>query len=87
MILVQSRRRASYLYGTSANARRELMALYALQWAAIHLAEASGCTEFDLFGVSPRSDPKHPLYGLYRFKVGFGGSILHHQGCWDCAFD
>jgi lipid II:glycine glycyltransferase (peptidoglycan interpeptide bridge formation enzyme) len=59
------------------------MALYALQWEAICRAKSYGCTEYDMFGVAPYPSPSHPLYGLYRFKTGFGGSILHRMGCWD----
>ena len=54
------------------------MAVYALQWEG-----KNGCTEYDLFGISPNSDPSHPFYGLYRFKTGFGGRIYHRMGCWD----
>jgi lipid II:glycine glycyltransferase (peptidoglycan interpeptide bridge formation enzyme) len=27
------------------------------------------------------------LYGLYRFKTGFGGEIYHSLGCWDYPLD
>jgi lipid II:glycine glycyltransferase (peptidoglycan interpeptide bridge formation enzyme) len=23
------------------------------------------------------------MYGLYRFKTGFGGELYHRMGCWD----
>jgi lipid II:glycine glycyltransferase (peptidoglycan interpeptide bridge formation enzyme) len=59
------------------------MAPYALQWEAICRAKSHGCTEYDMFGIAPYPSPSHPLYGLYRFKTGFGGSILHRMGCWD----
>jgi lipid II:glycine glycyltransferase (peptidoglycan interpeptide bridge formation enzyme) len=36
-----------------------------------------------MFGVAPNPDPSHPLYGLYRFKKGFGGTVFHRMGCWD----
>ena len=36
-----------------------------------------------MFGIAPNPDPSHPLFGLYRFKVGFGGEIFHTLGCWD----
>lgn len=63
------------------------MATYALQWRAIQEAKAAGCLEYDLFGVSPSADPSHPLYGLYRFKRGFGGELYHRMGCWDYPLD
>ena len=63
------------------------MSTYALQWEAIKLAKAYGCTEYDMFGVSPNPDPSHPMYGIYRFKKGFGGTIFHQLGCWDYPLD
>ena len=76
-------RRATYLYGASSNNKRNYMPAYALQWEAVKLAKASGCGEYDFFGIPPADDPGHPMHGLYRFKTGFGGSILHRPGCWD----
>jgi len=74
---------ATYLYGASSNAKRNLMAPYALQWRAMLDAKAAGCSRYDLFGIPPNEDPGHPMAGLYRFKTGFGGSILHRPGSWD----
>lgn len=75
--------RATYLYGASSNAKRSLMAPYALQWYAINYSKQMGCSEYDLFGISPTDDVSHPLHGLYRFKNGFGGEIYRSLGCWD----
>jgi lipid II:glycine glycyltransferase (peptidoglycan interpeptide bridge formation enzyme) len=63
------------------------MATYALQWEAIRTLKDAGCTEYDMFGVSPSPDPSHPMYGLYRFKSGFGGRLFHRMGCWDYPLD
>ncbi len=83
MFLARSGERATYLYGASANGQRNLQASHALQWGAIQRSKEKGCKEYDLFGISPSPDPGHPMYGLYRFKTGFGGRKLHRQGCWD----
>ena len=40
-----------------------------------------------MFGVSPGPDPSHPMYGLYKFKMGFGGQLFHQMGCWDYPFN
>ena len=87
MFLVITGNRGTYLYGASSSENRNLMATYALQWEAIKISKASGCSEYDMFGVSPNPDPNHPLYGLYRFKTGFGGEIYHSLGCWDYPLD
>lgn len=83
MFLIISGNRGSYLYGASTAEHRNLMATYALQWEAIRLSKVQNCTEYDMFGVSPGPDVSHPLYGLYKFKIGFGGSLFHSLGCWD----
>ena len=83
MFLVVSGIRATYLYGASSNIMRSLMAPYALQWYAINYSKQMGCTEYDLFGISPTDNTSHPLHGLYRFKNGFGGEIYRTLGCWD----
>ncbi|MGB4571544.1 MAG: peptidoglycan bridge formation glycyltransferase FemA/FemB family protein [Rectinemataceae bacterium] len=80
------RTRAVYLYGASSDEHRNLMPAYALQWEAIRAAKASGCTEYDFFGIPPDDDPAHPMAGLYRFKTGFGGRIAHREGCVDVPY-
>ena len=78
-------RMARYLYGASTLRHRSLMGNYALQWAAMRLARDRGCLAYDLYGISPSADADHPWAGLYRFKTGFGGTIVHRCGCWDYA--
>lgn len=74
---------STYLYGAAADIKRNLMASYRLQWAAIRDANARGDRWYDFFGIPPTDDPSHPMHGLFRFKTGFGGSIVHRPGCWD----
>lgn len=77
---------AVYLYGASADHKRNLMAPYALQWQAMKDAKAASCSLYDLFGIPPNEDPSHPMAGLYRFKTGFGGKIIHRPGSWDYVY-
>jgi lipid II:glycine glycyltransferase (peptidoglycan interpeptide bridge formation enzyme) len=86
-IMVISNRTATYLFGASANAKRNFMAPYALHWAAIQAARAKGCLHYDMGAVSPVKDPDHPHFGLYRFKTGFGGQVIHQSGSWDYPLD
>jgi len=84
--------RAWYFYGASASQQRELMASYLLQWEAIRWARARGCHEYDLWGV-PDADAEaleagfqtrsDGLWGVYRFKRGFGGQLRRSPGPWD----
>lgn len=87
MFLIVTGNRSSYLYGASSSTNRNFMATYALQWFAIKFSKEKGCTEYDMFGISPSNDASHPLYGLYKFKIGFGGEYYHSLGCWDYPFD
>ncbi|MGP1439017.1 MAG: lipid II:glycine glycyltransferase FemX [Treponema sp.] len=74
---------ATYLYGASSNEHRNLMPTYLLQWQAIKDAQEYGCKVYDFYGIPPIDDPHHPMTGLYRFKTGFGGKIIHRIGSVD----
>src|SRR5690606_8417332 len=87
MLLALAPTRATYLYGASSRPHRHLMAPSALQWAAIRTARAHGCADYDLLGAAPRTGDDHPLAGVHRFKLGFGGRLVHREGCWDFPFD
>lgn len=87
MILAIHGDTATYLYGASRTSHRNLMPTYRLQWEAIRLSQENSCTYYDMFGIPPTEDRNHPMHGLYRFKVGFGGYTLQRQGCWDYPFD
>ncbi len=62
------------------------MAPYALQWTAMRNARRAGCRRYDLFGVPPAVEAGHPMHGLYRFKTGFGGTLVHRRGAWDYVY-
>lgn len=75
--------KAWYVYGASSNARREVMPNYLLQWTMIRWAKDSGCNLYDFRGVSGNLDPSDPLYGLFRFKKGFGAEFTEFIGEFD----
>jgi lipid II:glycine glycyltransferase (peptidoglycan interpeptide bridge formation enzyme) len=88
--------RAWYFYGGSSNSHRDRMPNYLLQWEAIRWARNQGCLEYDLWGVpdadetaleeqfSERSDG---LWGVYRFKRGFGGEVRRAVGPWERIYN
>ncbi|WP_043923433.1 lipid II:glycine glycyltransferase FemX [Leadbettera azotonutricia] len=86
IVVLHRGKKAVYLYGASSDRKRNLMAPYSLQLKAMEDAKAAGCAEYDLFGIPPNADPGHPMAGLYRFKTGFGGRIIHRPGSWDFAY-
>ncbi len=75
-----------YLYGASSNKYRNVMPNYLLQWEMIRWARNNGCSVYDFRGVSGDLDENNPLYGLYRFKRGFGGEFIEFMGEWDRVY-
>ena len=76
--------RAYYLYGASTDEERNRMPAYLLQWEAMKWAKARGCEEYDLWGVPDEEEAvleanfekrNDGLWGVYRFKRGFGGEL------------
>lgn len=90
------RDRAWYFYGASGDVERERMPNHALQWAAIQWAKSRGCTEYDLWGVPDENEDtleaqylnrNDGLWGVYRFKRGFGGNLIRFAGSFDRVYD
>jgi peptidoglycan pentaglycine glycine transferase (the first glycine) len=87
--------RAWYFYGASTDEERSRMPTYLLQWEAMRWAARCGCRWYDLWGVpdmdedaleanfAQRSDG---LWGVYRFKRGFGGVLKRSAGAWDKVY-
>ena len=69
-----------YLYGASSNEHRNLMPNYLLQWRVIQWAVETNCRIYDFRGVSGDVSEDNPLYGLFRFKQGFGGDFTEFVG-------
>ena len=88
-------RRSWYLYGASQSLHRQRMPTYLLQWEAMQWARTAGCQQYDLWGIpdydqqvletdfASRSDG---LWGVYRFKRGFGGQVTRSVGPWDRVY-
>ncbi len=84
--------RAWYFYGASTSQERNRMPTYLLQWEAMRWARRRGCREYDLWGI-PDADldvleanftqRRDGLWGVYRFKRGFGGRVVRSAGAWD----
>ncbi len=88
--------RAWYFYGASSDVHRERMPTYLLQWEAMRWARGNGCSLYDLWGI-PDADEQTlestflerqgGLWGVYRFKRGFGGSLQRACGPWDRIYN
>ena len=89
-------RRAYYMYGASTDEERNRMPTYLLQWEAMKWARAKGAEEYDLWGVPDEDEAtlesnfetRHDgLWGVYRFKRGFGGELKRSQQAVDRVYN
>ncbi len=77
-------RRAWYMYGASAGGEvRRHMPNHLLQWEAMRLARSRGCEVYDMWGAPDHLSEEDPMWGVYRFKIGFGGVFQPWIGPWD----
>lgn len=88
--------RAWYLYGASTSQHRNRMPAYLLQWEAVRWAMNKGCKVYDLWGVPDENEDvleaefmnrADDLWGVYRFKRGFGGKLQRTQPAWDKVYN
>ena len=94
IIVVRVGKTVTYLYGASSEEERNRMPNHALQWAAIRWAKHSGCEWYDFWGI-PSEVPAHGsvesygeggLWGVYRFKRGFGGRVAKYPPALDFPY-
>ncbi len=83
LILFHFGARAWYMYGASRELHRQVMPNHLLQWETIRRAQALGCRVYDLWGAPDVLDESDPLWGVYRFKEGFGAAFTPHIGAYD----
>ena len=87
--------RGYYLYGASANAERKRMPNHFLQYHAMRVCAENGCRDYDLWGIPDEDvsvlesrfrERSDGLWGVYRFKRGFGGRIARMIGSYDKVY-
>lgn len=88
---------AYYLYGASYELERNRMPTYLIQWEAMRWAKQRGCSWYDLWGIPDLDEEEletqfqarqshEGLWGVYRFKRGFGGEVRRSVGAWDKVY-
>ena len=96
LFVARNGHRAYYLYGASTDEERNRMPTYLLQWEAMKWAKARGCEEYDLWGVPDEDEAtleanfesRHDgLWGVYRFKRGFGGELKRAAQAMDRVYN
>jgi peptidoglycan pentaglycine glycine transferase (the first glycine) len=95
-LMVCARGKSSwYLYGASTEEERNRMPAYLLQWEAMRWAKAHGAEQYDLWGVPDEDEAtleagfetrRDGLWGVYRFKRGFGGEVKRAGGALDRVY-
>jgi lipid II:glycine glycyltransferase (peptidoglycan interpeptide bridge formation enzyme) len=92
---------AAYLYGASSNEHRREMPTYLLQWKAIQWAREQGALWYDMWGIPEnigegedderevleQKNVRDGLWGVYRFKQGFGGEVVRFPGAYDLIYN
>ena len=74
---------ASFLYGCSLPSEQNLNGTELLQWHMQAEAIRRGCTRFDFRGVEGLPTEDNPVYGLHRYKQGFGAKYVAWVGQMD----
>lgn len=83
LVLFHFGAKAWYMYGASTDKHRNLMPNHLLQWEAMRWAKAHGYSFYDMWGAPDVMDESDPLWGVYRFKEGFGGDLTSYLGAFD----
>jgi lipid II:glycine glycyltransferase (peptidoglycan interpeptide bridge formation enzyme) len=88
--------RSWYFYGASNNLERNRMPTYLLQFEAMKWAKSLGCKSYDLWGIPDDNEDvlerdfnirSDGLWGVYRFKRGFGGVIKRASPAYDRVYN
>jgi len=83
LILFHFAGRGWYFYGMSRAMHREKMPNHLLQWEAIRWLRAHGCSAYDFWGAPDAFVETDPMWGVFQFKIGFGGEVIRTAGAWD----
>lgn len=93
---------SAYLYGASSDEARREMPTYLLQWKAMLWAKEQGAGWYDFWGIPEeigqgeethenenleQKNVRDGLWGVYRFKQGFGGDVLRYAGTYDLIYN
>lgn len=95
IMVFRSGARAWYFYGASNDKERNRMPAYLLQFIGMQWAKTHGATTYDLWGIpdfdeelleDQFSSRSEGLWGVYRFKRGFGGRVLRYEQAYDYVY-
>jgi len=96
LLALKSPEEAIYMYGASRSEYQRHMPAYLIQFAAMQWARDAGCAFYDLWGIPADDSPpaaaanesgtvnvRDDMWGVYRFKQGFGGEVVTYPGMFE----
>lgn len=83
LFLIHSVDTGWFYTGASSERHRAMMPNYLLQWHAIQWLIDRKCRWYDLWGAPTVMNESDPLWGVYRFKSGFGAKYIRRLGAYD----
>lgn len=99
VIVVRHGAEAVYMYGASTTNHQRHMPAYLIQFAAMRWARDAGCSVYDLWGIPESDTPpddaqsaggglnvRSGMWGVFRFKSGFGGEIVEYPGVFERVY-
>ena len=90
--------KAATFHSASYDTHRNLKPNELLMWESIEWAKSNGCTTYDVWGIPNEIGEHHyenkplpkeqtgGLWGVYRFKRGFGGDLVYYIGAYDYIY-
>ncbi len=99
LLALRSADEVIYMYGATQTEYQRHMPAYLIQLVAMKWARDSGCRTYDLWGIPPSDTPpaetsepgmsvnvRDGMWGVYRFKQGFGGEIVSYPGMYERVY-
>lgn len=83
LVLFHFHDKSYYFYGMSTENHREKMPNHLLQWEAMKISKAKGCKVYDLWGAPNILNNTDPMWGVHKFKEGFGAQLIKMIGAYD----
>ncbi len=90
--------KAATFHSGSFNTHKKLKSNELLMWESLKWAKVQGCTTYDVWGIPDEigahlhleqplpEEQKGGLWGVYRFKRGFGGDMVYYVRLRLCLF-
>jgi lipid II:glycine glycyltransferase (peptidoglycan interpeptide bridge formation enzyme) len=87
VLVIYFGQRATYFFGGSLAAHRQVMAPYLLHFEIMRKAKALGCLWYDMYGIAPLSEPNHKWAKISAFKRKLGGTDVTFVPSMDYIYD